>query len=91
MAQWEKKMVPGTGSDPLAKHIGVPILGKQGINAQYVGRVIVELWDHGDGVDDSYHIAYSIEPAIGDAKTLIKRVAAALPARVKRSLNRPYP
>ncbi len=91
MSQWEKKMAPGSTSDPLANHIGMPILGQQGPNAQFVGRVIVELWENNDGKDDSYHIAFSVDAVSGDEKALLKRVAAALPARVNRNLNKLYP
>lgn len=91
MSQWQKQEASNSAVDPLANSIGVPILGQQGPNAQYMGRVIVELWETGDGKDDSYHIAFRIDAATGDEKTLLQRVAAALSARVNRDLNKLYP
>lgn len=91
MSQWQEKRVSGSANDPLANNIGRPILGQQGANATYVGRVIIELWEHGDGLDDSYHITASIDAVNGDEKTLLKRIATALPARVNRNLNKLYP
>lgn len=91
MSQWQKRDVPGSASDPLANYQGVPILGQQRDSAYYVGRVIVELWEPESGLDDSYSFACSIEAVNGDNKSLLRRVAAALPARVKRDLNKLYP
>lgn len=91
MAQWQKREVSSSASDPLANSLGVPILGQQREIAHYVGRVIVELWEPESGLDDSYSIACSIDAANGDKKTLLKRVAEALPTRVKRDLNKLYP
>ena len=89
--QWQKKEVPGNAPDPLGNYQGVPILGRQREMAQYVGRVIVELWEPSSGLDDSYSFAFRIDATNGDEKTLLKRVAAALPERVKRDLNKMFP
>lgn len=91
MSEWRKQEISGSTSDPLANSQGGPILGQQREMVYYVGRVIVELWEPRSGSDDSYSIACSIDAANGDKKTLLKRVAAALPARVNRDLNKLYP
>ncbi len=86
-----KKEISSSTGDPLAHNIGMPILGQQGVNSTFVGRVIVELWEESDGLDDSYHIAFSIDAASGDEKTLLQRVSLALSARVNRDLHKIYP
>jgi hypothetical protein len=84
--QWEKRV--STAPDPLKDFRKKPIISGGGPKAKYLGRVIVELWDTGEGRDDSYNIAYSSAPVDGKYTELVKRVATALVERVRR--DRPF-
>lgn len=80
--EWKKQETNQMG-DPLSGYRGEPILGKQGPNARYLGRVIVELWEINSTKNDSYNIAISAGAVDEDNSTLIERIAAALSSRVQ--------
>lgn len=80
--KWQKQEINQSG-DPLSGYQGKPILGQQGPNARYLGRVIVELWEIKDAKNDSYNIAISSGAVDRDNATLIERIAVALSARVQ--------
>jgi hypothetical protein len=93
---WQKKIVVGNkpqrtaeGSsqstgDPLASYEGKPILGQHGSSQRYVGRVVVELWETEQSVDDSQRIVFTADAADGNHSALLRRVAPALLKRVQK-------
>ena len=87
----KRRLVPGTLSDSdkpdyLKEVRGKPMITEEMPGTRYLGRVIVELYEiHGE--PDDRNIAYSIDTAHGaniEAKTLVKRIAAALYNRVAK-------
>jgi hypothetical protein len=93
---WQKKITAGnepqrTGAspsqstvDPLASYQGQPILGQRGPNKHYVGRVVVELWETGQPVDDSHQIVFTADATDGNHGALLRRIAPALLKRVQK-------
>lgn len=85
---WQKKIVAGNGPqstvDPLASYEGKPILGQGGANRHYVGRVVVELWETGQPVDDSHQIVFTADATDGNHGALLRRIAPALLKRVQK-------
>lgn len=71
--------------DPLRDHYGQPLISMASPDKpNYVGRVMVELWE-GDGSDDSLSIGVGIDPADRSRQEeLVRRVAAALAASIER-------
>ncbi len=84
--EWKQQETNQTG-DPLSGYQGRPILGQQGPNARYLGRVIVELWETQNTMNDSYNIAISSGAVDEDNATLIERIAGALVTRVQAAKN----
>jgi hypothetical protein len=80
--EWKKQETTRMG-DPLSGYQGRPILGQQGPNAKYLGRVIVELWETNSTTNDSNNIAVSAGAVDEDNATFIERIAAALSERVQ--------
>lgn len=78
---WQKKIVAAV--DPLASYQGKPILGQGGANKHYVGRVVVELWETGQPVDDSHQIVFTADATDGNHGALLRRIASALLKRVQ--------
>lgn len=66
---------------------GRPIVGQGGAEAEYVGRVIVELWEK-PGSTDSQMLAYSVYPVSGNSVRLMDRIVSALPIRFNQITNR---
>ncbi|GHO59990.1 hypothetical protein [Ktedonobacter robiniae] len=85
---WQKKSSfvggPQNTADPLSSHQGQPLLGQQEASSQYLGRVVVELWDDGRQVDDSYKIVFSVDAIDGNAEALLQRIAPALFKRAQK-------
>ncbi len=73
-----------SADDPLSSHRGRPIISAGGPNQKYVGRVIIEFWESDSARDDTNKIAYSADAVDGDHPALLRRVAAALAARVQK-------
>lgn len=72
-------------SDSLTGMGGKPMLGREGPDKHFVGRVIIELFE-GPNIDsDAHGFVMSISPALTSSlsqQELLKRIAAALPDRV---------
>jgi hypothetical protein len=70
---------------PFAGFGGKPIIGKEGPNQHFVGRVVVELFE-GPGIEsDAHGLALIINPSLESTLSqhdLLKRIAAALPGRI---------
>lgn len=71
-------------SNPLAGMCRKPILGREGPDSHFIGRVIIELFEGSHIRSDADGFVMSINPAIGSnlsQQELLNRIAAALPAR----------
>ena len=71
-------------SSPLAGWGGMPILGGEGPDNHFVGRLVIELYE-GPHTSDTNGLVFSVSPGAEVDITqyeLLKRFAAALPARV---------
>jgi hypothetical protein len=71
-------------SGPLAGTGGKPLLGREGSDKRYVGRVIIELYEGPHIASDMDGLVMSISPAIGSnlsQQELLSRIAVALPSR----------
>ncbi|QBD76418.1 hypothetical protein EPA93_10515 [Ktedonosporobacter rubrisoli] len=84
--QWQGEQRQTQAVDVLSSVRNQPILGQQGANATYVGRVIVELWET-SAKDDSKGIAISVSAMNGDNATLLERVANGLLKRVQSAAS----
>jgi len=73
-------------ADPLPHLHGKPFVGAERPDHNYVGRVIIELWD-APGVEDARQFAYAVDAAKGDAAAVVQRAASSLPIRLS-SINR---
>lgn len=80
MPEWQKtqESVP----NPLAKYTAKPIISDAEPHGSYLGRVILELWETGNG--DWRSLAVSVDAVDGDGLSLLRRVTTALPAAVER-------
>jgi hypothetical protein len=81
-----------SSSGPLGAYHGQPILGQVaqgqgGASSQYIGRVVVELWDDGSQLDDAYKIIFSADATDGNPGKLLDRIA---PALLKRAQKKPF-
>ncbi len=85
--EWKKQETHQTDA-PLANYQGMPILGQQGPSAQYLGRVIIELWETNGTKDDVNNIAISAGAVDEDNSTLTERIAAALSTKVQTAKAR---
>jgi hypothetical protein len=84
MSTWHST-VQNDAPDPLADFLEMPIISAGGPGMNYIGRVIVELWDTGESpTDDSRSIAVSADARLDNEQTLVERVAAALPKLLSR-------
>lgn len=84
--EWKQQPTSSAAiSDPLANHHAVPIMAQTGPDSQFVGRVIIELFDDGSAKPDSNKIAFTADAVDGDHAALIQRVAEALVERVHRT------
>ena len=79
---WNREQ-PGPVDDPLAAYQGKPVISRGGANQQYLGRVVVELWDDGSPRDDSDKLSLSSDAVDGQHAKFCQRIAGALPARVQ--------
>ena len=81
MSQWnhQKTQAP----DPLTNYQYQPILSTPGPNDNYLGRVIIELYDDGSTRPDAAKIAYSAAAVDGNNAQLAARIAQALVERLK--------
>jgi len=70
--------------DPLTEFQGRPTISVGGPPSIYVGRVMVELWED-PTISDAHLLTYAVDAATGDSRTLLARIAAALPIRLKKS------
>jgi hypothetical protein len=69
--------------DPLQNHYGKPLIGVVFPSMKYVGRLIIELYEQ-PGSSDANSLVLGMDPAPGESQAdLVKRIAAALPERVK--------
>ncbi|MGB8345307.1 MAG: hypothetical protein WCD86_10515 [Ktedonobacteraceae bacterium] len=71
-------------SNPLAGPSVKPILGREGSDHHFVGRVIIELFEGPHIASDADGFVISISPALGSnlsQQELLNRIAAALPRR----------
>src|SRR5579884_95582 len=84
---WISKV--SSADDPLVGYQNKPIISSGQGNQQYLGRVIVEIWENDSAHDDSYKIAFLADAIDGNNEKLLQRVAAALPTRLQR--NPPFP
>lgn len=74
-----------TMAHPLTGTAGKPLISKETSDTRFVGRVIIELYEGPHIESDADGFALVISPAIGSGISqheLLKRIAAALPARV---------
>lgn len=74
-------------SSPLAGTGGKPIIGVESPTMHFVGRVIIELFEGPGVTSDANGLVLSISPGLGtaiDQEALLKRIAAALPARIPK-------
>jgi hypothetical protein len=81
LSGWQKTAI--AGNDHLANYQGKPILGQRA-NKRYVGRVVVELWETGQPVDDSQQIVFTADATDGNHGALLRRIASALLKRVQK-------
>jgi len=74
-------------SNPLAGTGGKPIIGTESPSKHFVGRVVIELFEGQHLESDADGLVLSISPGLGtaiDQEALLKRIAAALPARIPK-------
>jgi hypothetical protein len=74
-------------SSPLAESSGKPIIGAETPGMHFVGRAVIELYEGSGIMSDANGLMFIIIPGLGsgiDAEALIKRIAAALPARIPK-------
>jgi len=76
-----RRLALNSAPDPLAGFQGRPTISVETSGDTYVGRVMVELWDAGDG-DDTRLLTYSADATNGVGATLLERVVVALPIRL---------
>ncbi|MHB8600243.1 MAG: hypothetical protein ACYDER_25960 [Ktedonobacteraceae bacterium] len=72
---------------PLAGWGGKPLLDKESDGHRFVGRLIIELYEGPDVTSDANGLVFSVSPSIEatiSQHELLKRFAAALPARVAK-------
>jgi hypothetical protein len=79
---WDREQ-PTPVDDPLAAYQGKPVIGSGGANQQYLGRVVVELWEDGSPRDDAQKLTISSDAVDGQHAKFCQRIAGALPARVQ--------
>ena len=75
---------------PLAGWGGKPILGIESDEQRYVGRIVIELYEGSGITSDANGLVFSVSPALRaniSQHELLKRFAAALPARVAKMPN----
>lgn len=71
-------------SNPLEGTSGKPVLGREGPDKHYVGRVIIELFEGPHIESDADGFVMNISPALGSSlsqQELLNRIAVALPRR----------
>lgn len=69
--------------DPLQNYYGKPLIGEAGPSMKYVGRLIIELYEQPYS-SDANSLVLAFDPAPGESQgDLVKRIAAALPERLK--------
>jgi hypothetical protein len=74
-------------SSPLAGTGGKPIIGVETPGMHFVGCVVIELFEGSSIISDGNGLVLSINPGIGtgiDPEDLLKRIAAALSARIPK-------
>ncbi len=76
-----RRLAINTAPDPLAGFHGRPAISSGKPSNAYMGRVMVELWDAGNG-DDTQLLTYSVDAANGDNARLLERIVVALPIRL---------
>jgi hypothetical protein len=77
-------------SGPLAGFGGKPILGSEDNEKRYIGRIVIELYESPGIRSDGDGLVFSISPAEKvdiSQDALLRRFAAALPARVAKMGN----
>jgi hypothetical protein len=87
MSQWQAKVTKE--NNPLTILSGQPIISEAGPGSQYLGRVIIELWDNSDHPDKtgSATLAYQVDPGANGPLNqieLLDRASSAFPARFAR-------
>jgi hypothetical protein len=86
-AEGELRLEEITTAGPLANWEGKPFVGRADSDKTYVGRIIVELYEGPHITSDANGLVLNVSPAIDSTITheaLLKRVAAAFPARAEK-------
>jgi len=91
MAQWQGKA--GKSRNALSGSEGKPIISQAGPGARYLGRVVIELWDHPDHPDKTgaATLAYQVDLGAGSPLNqveLLDRASQAFPIRFQRDRSR---
>jgi len=85
MSENRTKIMTYEVPDPFAGFSGKPMFSGGGPTATYVGRVVIELWESPNMTDEQTMAITTDTTGSVDWKTLLQRVAAALPARIAHS------